>query len=82
MGFCDNANNCGQSCSTAADCPMGSACTSGHPECGGNVCLDYTGCGSSGSRIRAVRGALPRSMQDARAVGDQRIALVRNYTVV
>ena len=48
MGFCDNANGCGKSCNTDADCPFYSACTSGHPECsGGNVCLDFSGCGGS-----------------------------------
>lgn len=56
MGFCDNANGCGVSCTTDDDCPFYSACTSGHPECnGGNVCLDFSGCGSA-KMMMAIRG--------------------------
>jgi len=66
MGFCDNAGGCGGACNTNADFPSGQACTSGHPECGSqNVCLDYTGCSASGSKMMfAIRGSLSLSQRD------------------
>ncbi|KAL2068932.1 hypothetical protein VTL71DRAFT_15270 [Oculimacula yallundae] len=57
-GFCENATTCGQTYSSTADCPSGSACTSSYlVECGRNVCLDYRACVGTGAKMMAIRGA-------------------------